>query len=583
MRPRRSPTQTGDIQLGFMGGQSASTTSTTEQKRTLKEKNDTDALDVSQLTGDDQDTGSLFGDRNARRRVSTHHRPDQDGDGTARDNRSHIVRICDLLRPEIFLKRLPGSARTGETAWMDGLRGAAAFAVCIVHLAFYTHPLLDQCFGHQMRSPEAPHDVFFTMRSPAALPIVRLFFSGGHFAVMVFFVISGYVLTKRPLQLLQQGKKDEFSDAVQSALFRRPVRLFVPVYVTTLFLAVFWHVTGVPTPWPPRQANLWRELVNWVKQSAHVSNPMRGWSDQYTSYNIHTWTLPVELRGSLLVFCWMLATMTSRPRTRIWMGLGMIVYLWIVVNGAWYACFVAGMVTAEADLMSEKYSSRQQDNSNSTHGGADYKLPWQAITDYLDRRPDVREIFWHVTLTIGLLLAGCPSHTESPETALAHCTGWSYLYPLLPKPYRNGEYRWFWLFPAAALTFVSISHIAWLRRLFTTRPMQYLGRHSFSLYLTHGPLIGLISERLFYATRVKTPSRAQAVVFRAWVRLLDRIPILHLLTKLDKGPYGLELNFLFCVVVSLPAFLYVAEISTKLVDAPTVRLSKWLYRRLLPS
>ena len=31
-----------------------------------------------------------------------------------------------------------------------------------------------------------------------------------------------------------------------------------------------------------------------------------------------------------------------------------------------------------------------------------------------------------------------------------------------------------------------------------------LGRHSFALYLMHGPMIGILSERLFYLTGVKT-------------------------------------------------------------------------------
>lgn len=541
-----------------------------------------DALDADRLARD-EDTSLFGGDRAGAASTPRHSRnasATDVGGAPARDTRGAVAKVVDFLRPEIFLRRLPGSTRTGDTAWMDGLRGAAAFAVCLVHLAIYTHPLLDQCFGHQNRSTQAPYDVIFTMRSPAALPIVRLFFSGGHFAVMIFFVISGYVLTKRPLQLLHAGRRDDFSTAMQSALFRRPIRLFAPVYMTTGFLAVFWHVTGIPTPWPPRQANLGRELVNWVWQSLNVSSPLKGGPDIFTSYNIHTWTLPVELRGSITVFVWMLSTMTCKPRTRLLMGLGMIVYLWTVVNGAWYACFVAGMVTAEADLMAEAYRSTSGNTSSSGSVG-DYRLPWQSLWDRLQKRPDLCEVFWHVLLLIGLLLAGCPSHGDSMQVALGSCTGWSTLMDFIPPAYRNGEYRWFYLFPAATLVFVSIAHIAWLRTFFTTRPLQYLGRHSFSLYLTHGPLIGLLSERLFYATHIKQPARAQALAFRSWVRLLDRIPILAIIPRLNKGAYGLEPNFLFCVFVSLPAFLYVAELATKLVDAPSVRLSRWAYKKLL--
>lgn len=49
----------------------------------------------------------------------------------------------------------------------------------------------------------------------------------------------------------------------------------------------------------------------------------------------------------------------------------------------------------------------------------------------------------------------------------------------------------------------------------------------------------------------------------------------------NDGPAGLEPNFLFCAVVSALVFLYVAELGTRFLDAPSVRLSRWVYLRFL--
>jgi peptidoglycan/LPS O-acetylase OafA/YrhL len=48
-----------------------------------------------------------------------------------------------------------------------------------------------------------------------------MFFSGGGFSVAVFFIISGYVLSARPLSLIYSGELMKFYKSVVSGLFRR--------------------------------------------------------------------------------------------------------------------------------------------------------------------------------------------------------------------------------------------------------------------------------------------------------------------------------------------------------------------------
>jgi peptidoglycan/LPS O-acetylase OafA/YrhL len=46
----------------------------------------------------------------------------------------------------------------------------------------------------------------------AAMPVARTFFTGGHFAVSVFFVISGYVLSAKTLALIYAGDNAKLGD-----------------------------------------------------------------------------------------------------------------------------------------------------------------------------------------------------------------------------------------------------------------------------------------------------------------------------------------------------------------------------------
>lgn len=69
-----------------------------------------------------------------------------------------------------------------ETSWLDGLRGVAALLVVLQHEHAMVNMGLHRCYGYG-------HDD--ETRSLAYWPVVRLLFSGGSFAVMVFFYISG--------------------------------------------------------------------------------------------------------------------------------------------------------------------------------------------------------------------------------------------------------------------------------------------------------------------------------------------------------------------------------------------------------
>ncbi|KAK7955987.1 uncharacterized protein PG986_005209 [Apiospora aurea] len=541
----------------------------------------------------------------------------------------HLLHLfIDFLKPELLQPSRrrhhaspPRNHDRASTAWLDGLRGWAAFSVCLAHMSVYTHPRIELCYGALIApSPDSGHPSLRNA-TPAAVPVLRLFWSGGHFAVMIFFVISGYVLTKRPITILSQQSspqksanedpKTAFINALHSALLRRPLRLLLPVALSTLLFATSWHVFDLATPWPEHQPTLAAELWNWARDLLKFGYFFRNRA-LYTLYNIHTWTIPVELRGSYSVLVWLFlwgsqpSSSTScdfvvSTRRRVVATAVMTVYLAVCAAGAWYAAFFAGMLTAEIDVLASAATSNAAVDGMLIYSQhSRLRLPWDGVLDFLRQRPRFRSILLHAMLAAGLYLGSEPSSDVlATEGLLGRCYGWKTLSRLIPAPYTASDepesvHRWFWLFWAAWLLFVSVKELDWVRSLSETRFSQYLGTHSFALYLVHGPLIGLHTERLLYLTGVKrgplpeTDARQFGHLMnrwrddpRWWVWPFPRHPTPSAVDVLQPYYYGLEPEFLLCVALSLPVFLYAAELGTRLFDEPSVRASRWAYRRLM--
>lgn len=125
----------------------------------------------------------------------------------------------EALTPAVLSRRKGQATRAhSSTAWLDGLRGWAAFSVCIFHLTVHTHVGIEACYGAVL--PGGGLNV-----TPAAWPVLRLLWSGGHFAVLVFYTISGYVLPRRLISLLHEGRRADFLASLHSAICRRPSEL----------------------------------------------------------------------------------------------------------------------------------------------------------------------------------------------------------------------------------------------------------------------------------------------------------------------------------------------------------------------
>jgi peptidoglycan/LPS O-acetylase OafA/YrhL len=444
----------------------------------------------------------------------------------------------DLLQPSFLTKAGWPRKQLGRTAYLDGLRGFAAFIVYWHHHQLWAHdaigagPILENAFGYN------GHYYF------ACLPAVRTFFTGGHFAVSVFFVISGYVLSAKPLMLIHAGEHIKLADNLASALFRRWLRLFIPVICTTFLYMTSWHAFGLWTD-SEHQSNYRDELWKWYAEFKNFSFVFNTSGDPWFPYNIHVWSIPVEFRGSIVIYTALLALSRCTRNARLWCEVGLIFYFMYIVDGWFSSMFVAGMLLCDLDLLAENN-----------------KLP-----RFFSRLEPFKELIFCHLLVISIYLSGVPSHGSDLQV-LKTSRGWYYLSFL--KPQAVFDYKWFYLFWAATFLVASTSRIAWLKSFFETPFNQYMGRISFAFYLVHGPVLWILGDRLYVATGWVKESHPNGLP--DWINTFQ-LP--------KAGPLCLELSFLAPNLILLPVTLWLAEITTKLLDKPSVKFAQWAYARTL--
>ncbi|KAF2850331.1 acyltransferas-like protein [Plenodomus tracheiphilus IPT5] len=451
----------------------------------------------------------------------------------------------DVVRPE-FLSLRPSSPKASPlrpTAWLDGLRGFAAFLVYIHHNQLWSHGIkgnivFENSFGYQGRH-------YF-----AALPFVRTAFSGGHFAVTIFFVISGYVLSVKSMGLVHKGQHQAILDVVGSALFRRWLRLYIPVITVTFLWLCMRHATGVWMNVHQMNGSFREDVKRWYETFKNYSFVFSTNHIEFSeSYHPHTWTIPLEFQGSIIVYTALPAFARCTRNARIWCEVALIFYFLYVVDGYHCALFMAGMLLCDLDLLAQ----------------AD-KLP-----RFLAMLAGFKEFLFFHLFIVALYLGGVPSFdtTEMDRyTLLTKSPGWKWLSHL--KPQAVFDAKWFYLFWAALFTVASIPRLPWLKRFFENRVCQYLARISFALYLVHGPVIWLFADRIYAAVGLDRSEHAEGIP--GWV---NKFPLSR------KGPMGLELAFWLPQFVIFPVTLYAAEVVTKVMDEPSVKVSNWLYKKMV--
>lgn len=445
----------------------------------------------------------------------------------------------DLLRPSFSSISKGRQKQLGRTGYLDGLRGFAAFLVYWGHHHLWARESLEpekifeNGFGYD-------HQYYL-----ACFPGLRIFFSGGHYSVTVFFIISGYVLSAKPLALIQAGDHIKLGDNLSSALFRRWLRLHLPVICTTFLYMTSFHLFGI-RGWPDPQPSYPEELWKWYTEFKSFTFVFRRGGEEWFSYNLHTWSIPIEFRGSICIYTVLLAFSRCTQKARL-VGEGVLIYYFMYIVDGWFcSAFMAGMLLCDLDLL--------------------------LATDKLRVSTKIKpytSVIFHFLLLISIYLGGVPSEKADVQI-LRETPGWYYLSFL--KPQAVWDYKHFFLFWAATILVAAIPRIQWLKKFFELRFNQYLGKISFAFYLVHGPVLWTLGTRLYAATGWARES--SAITTTGWINSFA-LP--------KAGPVGFDLAFWVPQLILLPVTLWVAEIVTKLFDEPSVKLSQWLYQQAMGS
>ncbi|KAI1336340.1 acyltransferase family-domain-containing protein [Xylariaceae sp. FL0016] len=449
-----------------------------------------------------------------------------------------------LLKPVKQVLQLSGPAKHHSpedlrpTAYLDGLRGFAAFLVYWHHHQLWAHGAtgqnitLEDSFGYERKYHFA------------ALYGVRTFFTGGHYAVATFFVISGYVLSAKPLRLLQANDRVQLGDNIASALFRRWLRLYLPLFATTFIYMTTWHVWGLWIANAEPQSSWGDELWSWYVACKNFSFVFNTSGEPWITYQYHAWSIQVEFKGSVIIYTSLLAFSRLSTNARLWCQGALIFYFLYIADGWYGAMFMSGMLMCDLHILSEKN-----------------KLP----TPFQKLWPIKTFLSYHL-LAASIYLGGVPSVNPDFDR-MRQQRGWYYL--SLLKPQAVFDYKWFYLFWAAMFLVGSIPNIPWLKRFFENRFCQYLGRISFAFYLVHGPVLWTIGDRLYTAAGwYQEPQRNN---LPQWVNRFEMAKF---------GPLGMELSFLVPHLMLLPLTIWLASMVTRLIDEPSVRFGQRLYGSL---
>ncbi|KAF2857237.1 hypothetical protein K470DRAFT_301470 [Piedraia hortae CBS 480.64] len=439
----------------------------------------------------------------------------------------HEIPLDDFSEIQDVESQINEKTQGESLEFLNGLRGIAALMVYNSHWVAYWY--------------EGDNPLFFGLGyedkpwSFAALPIVRLFWTGGAAAVAIFFVLSGFVLSKSHLQTMVrdgQASGKKVRRKLLGASIRRPIRLFLPPLAFSLMLVLTMHLPFGLSPhidWPEPLDSLPQELIKWIKECAIVFYPFidSGPFGRWFCYNPPVWTIAVEFVGSIVVF--LALALVSFVRSRYRLGIFLIMTAIFTATYQWaLAMFIAGIILALNELsptLPETFNSKTTSLIN------------------------------HTLLILAWYLLSQPTSGRIPSQS-SNTPGWYY----------NDEYWRFWEIPGSALAVYTLLRIPWLQRLFETRPLRFLGRVSFSFYLTHIPLLWTAGDRI---SRVLGQPREHAM----WWDGILAIP--------DVGPTGLTSRFLVVQAIVLPVNLFLAELGTRWIDQPSVKLGKWVVKKLV--
>jgi len=380
-----------------------------------------------------------------------------------------------LLRGIVIQPRLYKRPLTPSSC-LHGLRGLGACAVFLRHLlvSFWGFPDL----GSTREEADPVKQAF------RRFPFLRLPFSGNAM-VVVFFVVSGYVDSIKPLQLVHGKQWAPLQGHLASSVLRRGPRLFLPALGAAVLISMaVW--LGLYEWGLEYRLSLWGFKENLPLQlKRHDSIPeqlaamwssfselFNIWKFDYIlpAVNMHYWTLPFDLRTTFIRHLTILCSSRLSPGGRL-----LVLAAVICFCGSWARWEVAlnlcGVLLCQIDLLTGWFQRASHQMAST------------------GRKVGNRRTRWTCAMLLVLSLYLCLFPKENGR----YTPGFRFLSWLAPISWQ--DYRYWNSWAAIMLVWAVLHHDRFSRFLEGPIP-QYLGNISFAMYLTHGPILHMTAYTL---------------------------------------------------------------------------------------
>ncbi|CRK14978.1 hypothetical protein BN1723_002143 [Verticillium longisporum] len=357
------------------------------------------------------------------------------------------------------------SPRLHATSYLDGLRGLASLIVAVCHYTEDNHEYFIPSWGLGEKTS-----------SILQFPFIRVIYSGRPM-VHIFFIISGMVLSQKPIQAIYAHDIERCQSILASSAFRRPIRLFGPCIVSTFLVLVLSYAGYLYHPLP----TLSEQFEDWGAALLHGITWPWSWDfDLAPAYDVHLWTVPIEFIHSMMLFMVVLVLSPMRRMIRL-SGL-LFIMLYCLACGRWAAFeFLGGCLITEMQFWQ---AAREPNLSKATEF-----VPSQrpSISSYVMTTIHVVLVmFWW-------FIAGWPNENA------ARTPGIMFFVDRTPEPFASVEVderrpQKFWFCLSALGLIWTISQVRVLQGLLEGALVQHLGRMSYALYIVHGPILNLMQR-----------------------------------------------------------------------------------------
>ena len=323
---------------------------------------------------------------------------------------------------------------------LESIRGIACLMVVLSHISLTFFPFI-HAFEGKAKTGEYQFQALIH-----ETPLSVLF--SGLSAVYIFFVLSGYILTKVALS----KPKEEFLVSLTDMALRRYPRLMIPAAISCLIAVMLLNLVSVPKDSLSDWINaLYGDTGHYSFYGALYSGAFESFfRPVYSTYNPVLWTLRIELLGSFLVY--LICLNRQLIRLRCFLFTLFILTLWLGYSGTISLGTSLGLVSFYAGYLI--YTKGSLSSSN--------------------RGP--------ILLLLGCYLGGM--HNTS--------NAYSFIYDVL------GENAYeICNFLSGFLIVYSVTTSRRLSRFFSNDFGNLIGKLSFSVYLLHLPMIASVGVLFF--------------------------------------------------------------------------------------